>query len=240
MSFVAFDQKVLKPYKAETPAAKANLQTFFPRFGCLRPFVRSLTAVQKERLELAFQRSMGNKSSVPFRRTSISCTAATAGTVKITQIVNQTAGIGWTSSPIPYPSRPSPGEPIRSSSPAITTIQTSSANGRRDGSGRIVRIKREGSGKMKFRRDLAFVLTALLFSFAFLLFSEMGDFAPGLPVPPAETRCFRRAERRRQGRASGPRTRGIDGRLDGQNLRLHQAGRTAACSPVLSGIKEVR
>ncbi|HPO02732.1 alkaline phosphatase [Teretinema zuelzerae] len=99
MSFVAFDQKVLKPYKAETPAAKAKLADLLPAiqdaFGLSYD---SLTAVQKEQLELAFQRSMGNKIERSVQEDQYLLYGGYEPlTVKITQIVNQTAGIGWTS-----------------------------------------------------------------------------------------------------------------------------------------------
>jgi alkaline phosphatase len=58
----------------------------------------SLTALQKEQLQLAFQRSMGNEVIRPVEEDQYLLYGGYEPlTVKITQLLNQQAGIGWTS-----------------------------------------------------------------------------------------------------------------------------------------------
>jgi alkaline phosphatase len=99
-SYVAFDEEVLKPYKAKkTPAASAKLADLLPAikesFGI---DFNSLSAFQKEQIEFAFQRSMGNEQVRSFAEDQYLLYGGYEPlTVKLTQMMNQTAGIGWTS-----------------------------------------------------------------------------------------------------------------------------------------------
>ena len=99
MSYVAFDEEVLKPYKSRTQASNARLADLLPvikqSFGI---DYDSLSAVQKEQIEFAFQRSMGNEQIRSFAEDQYLLYGGYEPlTVKLTQIMNQTAGIGWTS-----------------------------------------------------------------------------------------------------------------------------------------------
>jgi alkaline phosphatase len=101
MSFTAFDQEVLGPYKATVKASgkPAYLSDLLPAikqaFGL---DYNSLSAVQKDQLGLAFSRSMGNKTISPRVEDHYLLYGGYEPlTVKITQIINQQAGIGWTS-----------------------------------------------------------------------------------------------------------------------------------------------
>lgn len=99
MSFTAFDQKVLDPYKAATPKARAKLADLLPAikeaFGL---DYEMLTPFQKEQLELAFQRSMGNEIERAVEEDQYLLYGGYEPfTVKVTQLANQNAGIGWTS-----------------------------------------------------------------------------------------------------------------------------------------------
>ena len=98
-SYVAFDEEILKPYKARAGAANARLADLLPAiresFGI---DYDSLTAVQKQEVEFAFQRSMGNQQVRSFAEDQYLLYGGYEPlTVKLTQIMNQTAGIGWTS-----------------------------------------------------------------------------------------------------------------------------------------------
>jgi len=98
-SYVAFDDEVLKPYKAKTPVAQAKLADLLPAikesFGI---DFNSLSAFQKEQIEFAFQRSMGNEQVRSFAEDKYLLYGGYEPlTVKLTQMMNQTAGIGWTS-----------------------------------------------------------------------------------------------------------------------------------------------
>ncbi|MDR2700947.1 MAG: alkaline phosphatase [Spirochaetaceae bacterium] len=98
-SYVAFDDEVLKPYKAGISAANAKLADLLPSikesFGI---DFDSLSAFQKEQIEFAFQRSMGNEQIRSFAEDKYLLYGGYEPlTVKLTQMMNQTAGIGWTS-----------------------------------------------------------------------------------------------------------------------------------------------
>ncbi|MDR2477787.1 MAG: alkaline phosphatase [Treponema sp.] len=98
-SYVAFDSEVLGPYKRNTPAAQAKLAGLAPAikeaFGI---DIDKLSPVQKEQIEFAFQRSMGNEQQRSFAEDQYLLYGGYEPlTVKLTQIMNQTAGIGWTS-----------------------------------------------------------------------------------------------------------------------------------------------
>jgi len=98
-SYVAFDDEVLKPYKAKTQAANAKLSDLLPAiresFGI---DYNSLSDFQKQQIEFSFQRSMGNEQIRSFAEDRYLLYGGYEPlTVKLTQIMNQTAGIGWTS-----------------------------------------------------------------------------------------------------------------------------------------------
>jgi alkaline phosphatase len=98
-SYVAFDEEVLKPYKARTSVSGARLADLLPSiqesFGI---DFASLTDFQQEQIEFAFQRSMGNEQVRSFAEDIYLLYGGYEPlTVKLTQMMNQTAGIGWTS-----------------------------------------------------------------------------------------------------------------------------------------------
>jgi len=98
-SYVAFDDEVLKPYKAKTQVANAKLADLIPAikesFGI---DYNSLSDFQKQQIEFSFQRSMGNEQIRSFAEDKYLLYGGYEPlTVKLTQIMNQTAGIGWTS-----------------------------------------------------------------------------------------------------------------------------------------------
>jgi alkaline phosphatase len=98
-SYVAFDSDVLGPYKKNTPQDQAKLAGLIPAieesFGINYD---SLSAFQKEQIEFAFQRSIGNEQVRSFAEDQYLLYGGYEPlTVKLTQIMNQTAGIGWTS-----------------------------------------------------------------------------------------------------------------------------------------------
>ncbi|MCL2265372.1 MAG: alkaline phosphatase [Treponema sp.] len=98
-SYVAFDEEILKPYKARVSAADAKIDDLLPSikesFGVNYD---SLTAVQKEQIQFAFQRTMGSEQIRSFAEDQYLLYGGYEPlTVKLTQILNQTAGIGWTS-----------------------------------------------------------------------------------------------------------------------------------------------
>jgi alkaline phosphatase len=101
MSFTAFDQEVLGPYKAKMKATgtKAQLSDLLPQIE--RAFGLNYTAlsdVQRNELQIAFSRSMGNETITPrVEDVYLLYGGYEPLTVKITQIINQMAGIGWTS-----------------------------------------------------------------------------------------------------------------------------------------------
>ena len=101
MSFTAFDQEVLGPYKSAVAASekRASLEDLLPaiRHAFGLDFA-SLSAVQQDQLKLAFSRTMGNETISPRVEDQYLLYGGYEPlTVKITQIINQLAGIGWTS-----------------------------------------------------------------------------------------------------------------------------------------------
>jgi alkaline phosphatase len=98
-SYVAFDRGVLGPYKKNTAKGKEKLADLLPAiqdaFGI---DYHSLSDFQKEQVEFAFQRSLGNEQVRSFSEDQFLLYGGYEPlTVKLTQIMNQTAGIGWTS-----------------------------------------------------------------------------------------------------------------------------------------------
>jgi len=101
-SYVAFDNDVIAPYKANIPAAQRRFEDLFPAilesFGIdLRPGSLNVTEFQKNQIEIAFRRSMELQTNTPQEGWSVFHGSYEALTVKLTQILNQNAGIGWTS-----------------------------------------------------------------------------------------------------------------------------------------------
>lgn len=98
-TYVAFDEEVLKPFKAAANTATARLTDLLPEIKASFGIdFDSLTAHQKEQIEFAFQRSMGNQQIRSFAEDQYLLYGGYEPlTVKLTQIMNQTAGIGWTS-----------------------------------------------------------------------------------------------------------------------------------------------
>jgi alkaline phosphatase len=97
-SFIGFNEEVLKPYKARTPKERANIYDLFTAinesFGIT---LESLNDFQKQEIEVAFNRSMGNEMIRPFEADKYVLYGGYEPlTVKLTQMMNQTAGIGWT------------------------------------------------------------------------------------------------------------------------------------------------
>jgi len=101
MSFTAFNQEILVPYKesiassGNTPKLSDLLNNIEDAFGL---DYNTLSNVQKDQLEVAFIRSMGNEVIVPrVEDQYLLYGGYDPLTVKITQTINQNAGIGWTS-----------------------------------------------------------------------------------------------------------------------------------------------
>lgn len=97
-SYVAFNEGVLKPYKAATGKDKAKITDLVPAIKDLFGLdYATLTPLQKEQIDLAFQRTMGNQVDRPVQEDQYLLYGGYEPlTVKITQLVNQNAGIGWT------------------------------------------------------------------------------------------------------------------------------------------------
>jgi alkaline phosphatase len=98
ISFQKFSDEVVKPYKAKTKLEDAELADLLPVLG--EDFglgLDQLSSVQQTDLQVAFSRSLGNKE---VRAASEDQYLLYGGyeplTVKVTQIINQNAGIGWT------------------------------------------------------------------------------------------------------------------------------------------------
>jgi len=99
MSFQRFNDEVVEPYKQATARDKARL-------GDLAPAIRenfgmdlaALSPLQQAQLEAAFQRTMGNGQAQPAQEDRFLLYGGYEPiTIKVTQLLNQTAGIGWTS-----------------------------------------------------------------------------------------------------------------------------------------------
>jgi alkaline phosphatase len=98
-SYIAFNDEMLGPYKKNTPKERARLADLLPviqdSFGL---DYNALSDFQKQQLDFAFQRSIGNEIERPVAEDQYLLYGGYEPlTVKITQIMNQTAGIGWTS-----------------------------------------------------------------------------------------------------------------------------------------------
>ncbi|MBN1836754.1 MAG: alkaline phosphatase [Spirochaetales bacterium] len=99
ISYVKFDEEVLEPYKQSRPAAKANIADLLDdieRYFGLRH--EELTEVEKEMVLRAFSRSMGGEvERAAHEDTYLLYGGYEPLTVTLTHILNQKAGIGWTS-----------------------------------------------------------------------------------------------------------------------------------------------
>ncbi|MBN2050292.1 MAG: alkaline phosphatase [Spirochaetales bacterium] len=98
-SFVAFNTEVLGPYKEKTAAKDARLEDLLPAvkewFGL---DYETLADNEKEQLQRAFLRSMGNEIERAVQEDQYLLYGGYEPfTVKLTHILNQRAGIGWTS-----------------------------------------------------------------------------------------------------------------------------------------------
>jgi len=99
MSFQRFNDEVVEPYKKATARDKA-------RIGDLLPALRdafgidfaTLTPGQKAQLEQAFRHTMGDDAAHPDQEGRYLLYGGYEPfTIKVTQLLNQSAGIGWTS-----------------------------------------------------------------------------------------------------------------------------------------------
>ncbi|MDR0785031.1 MAG: alkaline phosphatase [Treponema sp.] len=98
-TFIAFNDEVLAPYKKNTPRERANLADLLPSIkDAFGVDYAALSDFQKQQLEFAFQRTMGGEIERPVAEDQYLLYGGYEPlTVKITQLMNQTAGIGWTS-----------------------------------------------------------------------------------------------------------------------------------------------
>jgi alkaline phosphatase len=99
MSYVAFNNSVLKPYKDTTPKETAKLDDLAPAikdaFGL---DIASLSQPRRQQLEGAFQRTMGNEIERSSKEEEYLLYGSYEPlTVMLTHLLNQNAGIGWTS-----------------------------------------------------------------------------------------------------------------------------------------------
>jgi len=102
-SHVAFNAEVVNPYKARvTNTAQRRLEDLYSdileSFGIdLRPGNLNISEFQRNQIEIAFRRSMAQPVEEPQEGWRVFHGSYEPLTVKLTQILNQTAGIGWTS-----------------------------------------------------------------------------------------------------------------------------------------------
>jgi alkaline phosphatase len=98
ISFQKFTDEVVKPYKAKTKLADAEMADLLPviaeDFGLS---LDQLSSVQQTDIQVAFSRSLGSQET---RAVAEDPYLLYGGydplTVKVTQVLNQNAGIGWT------------------------------------------------------------------------------------------------------------------------------------------------
>ncbi|HRY53606.1 MAG TPA: alkaline phosphatase [Spirochaetia bacterium] len=99
MSFQRFNDEVVKPYKDKAKKDEADLADLLPAIKAAFGLeLGDLTPLQQNELQFAFNRTMGNQV---VRAAAEDAYLLYGGyeplTVKLTQILNQAAGIGWTS-----------------------------------------------------------------------------------------------------------------------------------------------
>jgi alkaline phosphatase len=99
MSFQRFNDEVVEPYKKATPRDKARIEDLAPALKDSFGFdLAALSPLQKEQVEVAFQRTMGNTQARPVQEDAFLLYGGYEPlTIKVTQLLNQMAGIGWTS-----------------------------------------------------------------------------------------------------------------------------------------------
>ena len=101
-SYIAFDEEVIKPYKARvTNTSQRKLEDLYSdileSFGIdLRPGSLNISEFQKNQIEIAFKRSMEQSVEAPQEGWSVFHGSYEPLSVKLTQVLNQSAGIGWT------------------------------------------------------------------------------------------------------------------------------------------------
>ena len=95
MSYEYFDKFILAPYK-ETHAAGGSLNDLMPaiseNFG-----LTDLSDYEREQLETAFAQSMGEKAVASDEQSYLLYGSYEPLTVTLTHILNQKAGLAWTS-----------------------------------------------------------------------------------------------------------------------------------------------
>ncbi|MDR0444034.1 MAG: alkaline phosphatase [Treponema sp.] len=102
-SYVAFDDEVINPYKARVGnVSQRKIEDLYAdilqSFGIdLRPGSLNVSEFQKNQIEIAFKRSMEQPVTEPQEGWRVFHSSYEPLSVKLTQILNQTAGIGWTS-----------------------------------------------------------------------------------------------------------------------------------------------
>jgi len=101
-SYVAFDDDIIEPYKERVPVSQRNFEDLFPAilesFGIdLRPASLNISEFQKNQIEIAFKRTMELPVEEPQEGWRVFHSGYEALSVKLTQILNQSAGIGWSS-----------------------------------------------------------------------------------------------------------------------------------------------
>jgi alkaline phosphatase len=102
-SYVAFDTEIIRPYKARvTNPAQRRLEDLhsdiLESFGIdLRPGSLNISEFQKTQIEIAFKKSMEQSVEAPQEGWTVFHGSYEPLSVKLTQVLNQTAGIGWTS-----------------------------------------------------------------------------------------------------------------------------------------------
>ena len=102
-SFVAFNADVVNPYRARvTDSSQRRLEDLYPAilesFGIdLRPASLNISEYQRNQIDIAFRRSMDQPVDAPQEGWSVFHSGYEPLTIKLTHVMNQTAGIGWTS-----------------------------------------------------------------------------------------------------------------------------------------------
>jgi len=102
-SHVAFNEEIVWPYKEQVSnTAQRRIEDLYSdileSFGIdLRPESLNISITQRNQIEVAFRRSMGQAVTEPLEGWSVFCGYYEPLTVKLTHVLNQSAGIGWSS-----------------------------------------------------------------------------------------------------------------------------------------------
>ena len=102
-SYVAFDEEVIKPYKARvTNPAQRRIEDLYgdilDSFGIdLRPGSLNVSEFQRNQIEIAFKKTMEQPVDAPPEGWTVFHGSYEPLSVKLTQVLNQVSGIGWTS-----------------------------------------------------------------------------------------------------------------------------------------------